>query len=550
MRHMRSRDVYCLLGMFLILVIPCIIYTAQHFDGNALIYHLLFKTSLMLFLICVPLLFLKPAYVFGVFAIPLVVSIPFESINLILLNGYIQLDGIAAIFKTNLQEALWFSSVLIPYYIGVFVCIVLYFVLFFLSRSAQISRREKRRISYVCAFSLLVSAVIFTNYTNYKPRLRYVGTRAHNIILREYVLKEYPFNFWYRLREYRVLTNRLAKYKAERDSFLFGCSRPPRAEDEVYVFVIGEGMRYANWHINGYNRETSPMLDHQHGLVSFRNLFSTGNSTILAIPMLISRATPKDYEKAFREKTIVSLFKEAGFTTYWISNQNIFNYVYHASEVDHLHDLVPRDENDLIVLPQLEDVLSDTMHSKKFVVINLRGYHIPYSVFPEQFNHFKPNAKDVSRTLSFENKEYFVNQYDNLMLLEDYVLGNVIRKLEEKSLSSFMLFAPDHAVNLFDEAGLLFGYGSAEMPDSEIHIPMFIWCSEKFRRENSEKYRLLQQRAEDLCSTTNVFYTLGDLADIQGNYLNPRLSLCNEQFSVDSIRTAYTGEGERVLRKY
>jgi glucan phosphoethanolaminetransferase (alkaline phosphatase superfamily) len=536
--------------MFFILTTPYLIYTVQHFSAEVFAYHYVFKISMMMIFTSFALLLFQPKYVFGSAALFLALQIPFEIVNLILLKSYLKLDGMVAIFKTNVSEAVQFSSALIPYLVAVILLIGLYLALLLVSHSIQFSKREKRIVAYVGLFSFVVFALIFATYSSYKPSLKYGAKNTHTYVLRQYILKEYPFNFYYRLREYYVLNRRLAKYAVEKDSFRFGGTRiGVRDGEEVYVFVIGEGMRYANWHVNGYHRETSPLLDREPDLISFHNHFSTSTSTSMAIPLLITRDTPKNVELGYREKTVVSLFEEAGFTTYWISNQNVFDYMHHASEVDYMYDLTPQHKSDVAVLPQLEEVVADTLHNKKFIIINLRGNHTPPSHLPEEFNHFKPNIKDIHSLLKHDNKDLFVTHYDNQILLQDYVLGSVIELLKVRPRVSFLLFTSDHAVSLFDEGGTLFGYGSPELPDAEIHVPLFFWCSEEFVRENREKYDHLGERAGALSSTTNIFHTLGDLADIRGDYLDPQLSVCDEQFRVDSIRSVFYSGEERILHR-
>src|SRR5699024_11121084 len=121
-------------------------------------------------------------------------------------------------------------------------------------------------------------------------------------------------------------------------NFYFNSKRSRRMDKrQVYVLFIGESSRYDHWSINGYSRKTSPLLNKQSGLISFNNVCAAGGLTELSVPMLLTQATPDNYDLHNREKSIISLFQEAGFHTYWISNQvDGFNVMMHAREADSL----------------------------------------------------------------------------------------------------------------------------------------------------------------------------------------------------------------------
>jgi glucan phosphoethanolaminetransferase (alkaline phosphatase superfamily) len=527
--------------MFLILLTPAIIFTFKNLTAATVLYHLVFKMSLMSAVLCAGLLFFRPWFVFGVLSLVFLVEVPFESVHLIILERYFSFDAMVATLNTNPVEMRQFSSVLLPYYGVMVFLVVLYVVLFLMSRSVTIPRAGKKRIAWLGVASVALFVLIFVNYARYDPFVARRGGSQSTVVFYWYVLGEYPLNFYDKLRQYYDVKRHRAEIQEGRNAFAFTCSRPDTPDQpEAYVLVIGEGIRYANWHLNGYARETSPVLDTVQHLLSFKHMYSTGTYTASGVPLLLSRGTPFDFDRAYREKTIVTLFKQAGFTTYWVSNQNIFGYIVDPAEVDHLYELGSEAKSDLVVLPKLREVLADTSHSKKFIVVNLLGNHTWAGSFPEEFARYKPTLEyDHRRVLSDANKEYFINRYDNVILVQDYVLGNIIRLLEEKAPISTMLFASDHGLSLFDEGGNLFGYSGTKVADTQVHIPMFIWTSDAWRRDFPKKWGLLSHRTDEPCSTTNVFYTVGEMANIEGEYLNPAASLCNEQFRVDSVRAVF-----------
>ena len=108
--------------------------------------------------------------------------------------------------------------------------------------------------------------------------------------------------------------------------FKFGAHQVTGAEQpQVVVMVIGESSRYDRWSLNGYQRETNPLLKKEANLVSLSNVVTAVSATRLAVPVLVSRKPATQSLKAgFSEKSFLSAFKEAGFKTYWLSNQMSF----------------------------------------------------------------------------------------------------------------------------------------------------------------------------------------------------------------------------------
>ncbi len=85
--------------------------------------------------------------------------------------------------------------------------------------------------------------------------------------------------------------------------------------------VIGETSRSANWSIYGYNRETNPELTKIKGLTAFCHVLTESNTTHKSVPMLMSSVTAHDFNSIYRQKGIITAFKEAGYRTAFFSNQ-------------------------------------------------------------------------------------------------------------------------------------------------------------------------------------------------------------------------------------
>jgi len=454
-----------------------------------------------------------------------------ETINTCILNDYVTLDNIKALLYTSKSEINEFYNQFYLYFlIPIFICISFLFIL----KKIKLYKYNKKNhiiiYSVVCLFiSTSISTYLLSNSTQI-----YSGKNLVKYTFKNYYVKQHPFNIFYRAYELIISRSKFNKYKLQKENFKFNVLNKTDSLDrpDIVILIIGERIRYSNWSINGYNKKTSPNLESIENLISFKNHHSNGNSTAGSIPYLITQATPKKPILAYSQKTIVSLFKEAGYKTTWISSQNVFDYIKNKKEPDNVFELYNKKHTDLNILPVFDSIIKT--ENKKLIVINMIGGH---GSIPKSFNKFKPNSLLKKYTLSFKNKSIYINDYDNMILLQDYVLSKIIKSTKHENLSSIILFTADHGCNLFENENL-FGYGSSNPTEKETHIPLFIWGSNKFIKNNS-KYSNLIKHQNLLTTNDNVFYTLADLADIKyTSYLNTQ-SLSDSLYKEPNSRFVY-----------
>ena len=454
-----------------------------------------------------------------------------ETINTCILNDYVTLDNIKALLYTSKSEINEFYNQFYLYFlIPIFICISFLFIL----KKIKLYKYNKKNhiiiYSVVCLFiSTSISTYLLSNSTQI-----YSGKNLVKYTFKNYYVKQHPFNIFYRAYELIISRSKFNKYKLQKENFKFNVLNKTDSLDrpDNVILIIGERIRYSNWSINGYNKKTSPNLESIENLISFKNHYSNGNSTAGSIPYLITQATPKKPILAYSQKTIVSLFKEAGYKTTWISSQNVFDYIKNKKEPDNVFELYNKKHTDLNILPVFDSIIKT--ENKKLIVINMIGGH---GSIPKSFNKFKPNSLLKKYTLSFKNKSIYINDYDNMIFLQDYVLSKIIKSTKHENLSSIILFTADHGCNLFENENL-FGYGSSNPTEKETHIPLFIWGSNKFIKNNS-KYSNLIKHQNLLTTNDNVFYTLADLADIKyTSYLNTQ-SLSDSLYKEPNSRFVY-----------
>ena len=301
-----------------------------------------------------------------------------------------------------------------------------------------------------------------------------------------------------------------------------------RAATEIYVVVVGETARRANWSLFGYSRATTPRLDAMRSdLILFDRVTSNATNTILSMPLALTRATPATRRVARSEKSIITLLKQAGFETYWISNQArsdaLFNPISQiALEADHVsfpEDMQPSERSggfDSNLLVRLNEVLARLPTNAKTVIfLHMEGSHFGYKErYPASFSRFHA-GQDATRVLP-DRQMRLVDEYDNSVYFTDANIGAVIDRLALCRCKSGLLFFSDHGERLFDH-GLTdseFGHGFPTVSRQEIEVPFFIWLSGAYEQANPSLVARLRANAHSAAELHSVFETVVDLSGV------------------------------------
>ena len=460
-------------------------------------------------------------------AIPLMILCIFELVQLYLFGGgNVSGNMFTNVFTTNSTEA---TELLRYIYIPILAGIVIYLPLIIMAiRSIRCSEatsaavREKWRIVGMCC--IIVGGVIASI-----ARIE-LGISA----TRRYI---FPANVTMNIATSLHEIDLTDDYLIHTHDYLFHPKRDslrPDSQRNVFVLVIGEASRAANWSAYGYRRKTTPHLDTLHGIVFCRDMITQSNVTHKSVPLLLSDTDARDYRKLFHSKSILALFREAGFFTAFLSNQRpnrniIQNF---ASEAE-ITRYLPSGSFDEALIPLLDSILSAN-NRDLFVVIHCYGSHFDYGKrYPESFEVYRPTACSI---LDKSLGNQWINRYDNSILYTDHVLSRMIETLNRPQYRAAMIFCSDHGEDLFDYDTNRFLHASPHLTAYQLHIPCFFWLSESYRRSCPSKYQALTRNAAKPVSTCNIFHSMGHLAGITAAHVDTTKSLLNPTYR---IRTRY-----------
>lgn len=348
----------------------------------------------------------------------------------------------------------------------------------------------------------------------------------------------YPVNVGYNMYLAFDRSARTAAYGETSRDFRFNASTEWAADSlpETYVLVIGETARAENFGIYGYGRDTTPRLKTEEGLIKFPHAYTQSNTTHKSVPMLLSAACAEDYDRIYREKGIISAFREAGFHTSFISNQRpnhafIDIFGQEANEWEFLKEELPEGANvyDSDMLDVVKRILGDG-HRRQLIVLHSYGSHFKYRErYPRSMAVFTPDEADE---VTASNRESLLNAYDNTIAYTDMLLHSLIGELRDGGVTGGLLYTSDHGENIFDDERGLFLHASPRPSMYELHVPLLVWLSESYRERHPERVASLEGNTRKrVLTSASVFHTMLDIAGIATPVRADSLSVASPAFT-------------------
>jgi glucan phosphoethanolaminetransferase (alkaline phosphatase superfamily) len=341
---------------------------------------------------------------------------------------------------------------------------------------------------------------------------------------------------FYRERKY------LADLGRRSASFQFGARQAaPDQRPEIVVMVLGESSRADRWSLNGYERETNPLLSQEANLVNLPDVITSVSATRLSVPVIISRKPAmQSLKDGFSEKSFLTAYKEAGFKTYWLSNQISFGEFdtpvsVFAKEADviqflNLGGFTNNSNFDQVLFEPLRHAIADPA-PKKLIVLHSLGSHWNYSHrYPKEFDQWQPSLYGVDKPVYTDTKikPQLNNSYDSTILYTDWFLSQVIGTLKDSQQLASLMYVADHGQTLYDKTCNLAFHG--HNTQFEFHVPAFVWYSDRYRQRHPDKVAQLVRHRQARLATENVFHTLLDLGDIRYDGERLEWSFMNKQF--------------------
>jgi lipid A ethanolaminephosphotransferase len=304
---------------------------------------------------------------------------------------------------------------------------------------------------------------------------------------------------------------------------------------ELIILVIGETARADRFSLNGYGRETNPLLK-QRDVLSFRNVSSCATSTGESLPCMFSALGRAHYsrEKAAGYENALDVLFEHGVQIIWRDNNSDSKGVANRMAYENFkspskNPVCDSECRDVGMLGGLDSYIKARAGKDILIVLHQMGNHGPeyYRRYPAEFRKFMPMCE--TGELHKCSKQEIDNAYDNAILYTDYFLASVIDLLKkyDDSRATAMLYVSDHGESLGENGIYLHAAPYAIAPEAQTHIPAILWTGKSFDYQIADfkHYRDAPISHDDLFCSLLIAY---ELKSETCKALNPGLMLNHE----------------------
>lgn len=436
----------------------------------------------------------------------------FESAYYHIFTSNLSASGMFVIFQTDTGESLEFfnSYVTIPIIVLFFIHLLTFF---YYNKIYAFSINKKTESIWLNFFVVLLSSIFLITPTLLVQNLPYLVYKAYSQYQEE-------------LKTYKAFSNKL------NEDVFFDVHQEQLIEDELHLIVIGESTSREHFSISSnYYRNTTPLLKNiENQLSVFKNVISPEVITTESLKRVLSLSNNNQLKQT-DNATLIQLLNKVGYKTYWYSNQrtmskydtqitsiasacNVFKSVNFESQ-----GLKTPFDGEL--MPYLDEAINDNTSTKKVVFLHLLGAHKVYkNRYPDQFSVFS-DSLPISKFASKENKK-LINYYDNAILYQDFVVNQIILKLEKQQKNSFLLYFSDHGEEVYDSVDFSGHVIDGQKTKNMYEIPFILWNSKK---------EIVIYDVNRPYMTDDLIHSVADLLKIKSSSLDSAKSIFNESFT-------------------
>lgn len=242
----------------------------------------------------------------------------------------------------------------------------------------------------------------------------------------------------------------------------------------LFVVLIGETARSANWQLANYEKATNPELS-KLNIVNIPKVQACGTSTDVSLPCMLSRVGRRDYDRKriLTEESLPSLLKRAGFSVTWVDNQSGCKGTCDGVRVTkptpdplYCHAGTCMDGVFNRSIDEAFNALKTQNHTVLF--LHMMGSHGPayYKRSTESEKVFGKECTDP--TFKSCSKESIRAAYDSSIRYTDRVVAELIRKLQNRAdINTALIYLSDHGESLGENGLYLHGAPYYIAPDEK-----------------------------------------------------------------------------------
>jgi lipid A ethanolaminephosphotransferase len=347
-----------------------------------------------------------------------------------------------------------------------------------------------------------------------------------------------PVNFIYATISYLTTSNRIIAVKPIENDAAITAFGKAQTKPTLFILVLGETARADHFGINGYERDTTPLLA-QENLINFTQVTSCGTETAVSVPCLFSAFGRNNYSnnKAKAQEGLLDVINHAGISVLWRDNNSSCKGTCdRVAYEDMRHLKVPdicneRECFDLVLLHQLDEKIAamagKNTTASQFIVLHQKGSHGPdyFNRYPQDKEHFTPTCKD--NQLQNCAKDELINAFDNTIRYTDYFLSSTLKWLASKNseYNTALVYLSDHGESLGEKNLYLHGMPYAIAPKEQKHVPFFFWLSGDFEKANAIDSECLRKISNASYTHDNLFHTVLGMLNVSTKVYQSELDI-------------------------
>ena len=288
------------------------------------------------------------------------------------------------------------------------------------------------------------------------------------------------------------------------------------AEYPYVVIVLGESASRLHFSLYGYDLHTTPMAEQEAAdgnLISFTHAEAPEHFTRGAIPYILTTKTRSDGNAPWTAfPSIYDILSQTRYETFWISNQEnsgILGTGELAFSKQNEHQMFTHYSSqneyqtyyDERLLPLLDEVMQSHSPTRpQFYLLHLIGSHQQYDRrYPKDFTAFQ--AEDEQEPKS-EQGRLLRAQYDTSICYTDSILQEIYDRFRDKE--AIVIYLSDHGEDVYDFQKDYLARHTPEGSHEELMVPLTIWGSDAFIRNNPELWQKLRDKRNEPFNTENL----------------------------------------------
>lgn len=310
-----------------------------------------------------------------------------------------------------------------------------------------------------------------------------------------------------------------------------------QSKPTLMIVVVGEAARADHFAINGYQRNTTPLIAKEN-IINYSDVTSCGTETAISVPCMFSLLTRSEYSdtKAKEQESVLDVIYHAGIPVLWRDNNSSCKGACDRVTYEDMRELkIPvlcNEEEcfDNVLLHQLDEkiaLMPFQGQGHKMIVLHQKGSHGPnyYQRYPVQHEVYFPTCN--TNQLHDCSREEVINAYDNTIHYTDQFLAKTIEwlKQHESIYQTALVYLSDHGESLGENGIYLHGMPYMIAPDEQKHVPFFFWFSTGFEQDNRINHQCLVDASAQKYSQDNLFHTLLGLMNVETEVYRPDLDM-------------------------